>query len=313
MSVHEKLDERDLRYFKVAFGRAQRWPDERIVEELSDPDIDSPQVLYRRLSQDNYPVCPECGMAPVSAKHCKPPKRQRNPGTGTGQRRQLPSAVQAADLFRERLESLLREVNELEHKDEVLQAGRVAATGVYSANAAWLPRTDNPEEWRALCERYGQDPNTDGFWATDVVLKAPAGAARNPSESLITLIGVYALSGGDMEPLLNVLYPGEPSEETLKKIRERVEGEKKPDKVDGVRTVAGQLATLVRGGTIEGAPPVPLTPEEHDAACFITQLREEGHSEDEILRRLSNHRRRNGKALTKKDVGVLGNLRLRYP
>jgi hypothetical protein len=208
---------------------------------------------------------------------------------------------------------LLREVDELEYQDEVLQDGRVAATGVYSANAAWVPRTDNSEEWRALCERYDQDPNTDGFWTTDVVLKAPAGAARNPSESVIKLIGVYAMSGGDMEPLLYLLYPGEPSEETLKKIRNRVEGEKKLDKVDGLRTVAAQLATLVRGGTIEGAPPVPLTPEEHDAACFITQLREEGQSEDEILRRLSNHRRRNGKALTKKDVGVLGNLWLRYP
>ena len=208
---------------------------------------------------------------------------------------------------------MLREVDELEHQDEVLQDGRVAATGVYRANATWIPRIDNSEEWQALCERYGQDPNTDGFWATDVVLKAPSGATRNPSELLITLIGVYALSGGDMEPLVNLLYPGEPSEAALKKIRDRVEGEKKLNKVDGLRTVAGQLATLVRGGTIEGAPPVPLTPEEHDAACFITQLREGGHSEDEILRRLSNHRRRNGRALTKKDVSVLGNLRLRYP
>jgi hypothetical protein len=313
MSVHEKLDERDLRYFKFAFGRAQGWPDKRIVEELGDPDIDSPQALYRRLSQDDYPVCPECGMALVSANHCKPPKRQRNPGAGIGQRRQLPPAAEASDLFRERLEVLLREVDELEHQDEVLQDGRVAATGVYKANAAWVPRTGNSEEWRALCERYGQEPSTEGFWATDIFLKAPAGAARKPSEPVVTLIGVYALSGGDIDPLLKKLYPGTPSEETLKKIRDRVEGEKKPDNVDGLRTVAAQLATLVRGGTIEGAPPVPLTPEEHDAACFITQLREEGHSEDMILRRLSNHRRRNGKALTKKDVGVLGNLWLRYP
>jgi hypothetical protein len=211
------------------------------------------------------------------------------------------------------LERLLQEVEELEHQDEVLQDGRVVATGVYSANATWVPRTDDSEEWRALCERYGQDPNTDGFWATDLVLKSPAGAARNPSGPVVTLIGVYALSGGDMEPLLNLLYPGKPSEETLKKIRDRVEGEKKQDNLDGLRTVAGQLATLIRGGTIEGAPPVPLTPGEHDAACFITQLREEGHSDDEIVRRLSNHRRRNGKPLTRKDVTVLGNLRLRYP
>jgi hypothetical protein len=276
-------------------------------------DFEVPKSLYQRLSKDGYPVCPECGTAPVTGKHCEPHKRQRNPGAGTGQRQQLPPAAQAADLFRERLESLLREVDKLESQDEVLQDGRVAATGVYSANAAWVPRTDNSEEWRALCERYDQDPNTDGFWTTDVVLKAPAGAARNPSESVIKLIGVYAMSGGDMEPLLYLLYPGEPSEETLKKIRNRVEGEKKLDKVDGLRTVAAQLATLVRGGTIEGAPPVPLTPEEHDAACFITQLREEGHSEDEILRRLANHRRGNGKALTKEDVAVLGKLQLRYP
>jgi hypothetical protein len=310
VSIQKNPDPRDLRYIQFVSDRLHGLSETDIAQQFG---FESPKALYQRLSKDGYPVCPGCGTASVTGKHCEPHKRQRNPGAGTGQCRQLPSAAQAADLFREQLESLLREVDELEHQDEVLQDGRVVATGVYSANAAWVPRTDNSEEWRARYERYGQDPSTDGFWATDVVLKAPAGAARNPSKSLTTLIGVYALSGGDMEPLLNVLYPGEPSEETLERIRDRVEGEKKPDKVDGVKTVAGQLATLVRGGTIEGAPPAPLTPEEHDVACFITQLREEGHSEDEILRRLSNHRRRNGKALTKKDIGVLGNLRLRYP
>src|SRR5215208_3939416 len=98
MSVHEKLDERDLRYFKFVFGRAQNVEDEQLIKELDNPDIDSPRVLYRQLNQDGYPVCPECGTAPVTGKHCEPPK-QRKAKRGAEARTELPSAAEAIPLF----------------------------------------------------------------------------------------------------------------------------------------------------------------------------------------------------------------------
>lgn len=116
-----------------------------------------------------------------------------------------------------------------------------------------------------------------------------------------------------MEALLEVLYPGEPSDDVLEEIRKCVEGKKKLDKKDGLKTLARQLAVLVRGGDVKGAPRPALSSVEHDAACRITRLREEGRSEVEIERRLSNHTRADGSKLTKADIHRLGRLRLRYP
>ena len=82
--------------------------------------------------------------------------------------------------------------------------------------------------------------------------------------------------------------------------------------MDGLKTLAQQLATLVRGQELSGAPPPGLTAVEHDAACYITMLREEKFSEEEIEKKLSNHRMADGSALSRADIQRLGNLRLRY-
>lgn len=51
---------------------------------------------------------------------------------------------------------------------------------------------------------------------------------------------------------------------------------------------------------------------EHDAACYITMLREEKFSEEEIEKKLSNHRMADGSKLSKAHIQRLGKLRLRY-
>jgi hypothetical protein len=126
MSVHENLDQRDLRYFKFAFGRAQVWPDDKIVSELADPDIDSPQVLYRLLSQDNYPVCPECGMAPVKATHCDSSeiKRERRPREGGGNKSALPPPATAQAIFDRAIDRLKKMSHELLLREEHRQDKR---------------------------------------------------------------------------------------------------------------------------------------------------------------------------------------------
>ena len=168
------------------------------------------------------------------------------------------------------------------------------------------------EQWNDLCARHGQNPTVEGFWVEGDGLKRAAGAARHPAEPLTTFIGVYALADGDMNRLLETLYPGTPTQDTLEAIRKRVEGKKKSDNMDGIKTLAQQLATLVRGQGLSGAPPPGLTAVEHDAACYITMLREEKFSDEEIAKKLSNHRMADGSKLSKADIQRLGNLRLRY-
>jgi hypothetical protein len=320
--MQRKPDSQDLRYLQFVTDRMNGLSDKKIADMLVGG---APADLYRRLADDGYPVCPVCGAAPVKGRHCASP-HQRNPGAGTGLRWELPPAARAVGLFQERLEALqalLRDAEDLEHRQEVYQDRRFLGADVYEGTLVFSRyRRDkygrrlanySKEEWQKLCEQYGQDPQEEDFWLMDSVLQAPTEAAPVPPEPLTTLIGVYAVAGGEIEALLEALYPGEPSTEVLEEVRKCVEGKKKPDKKDGLKTLARQLAILVQGGRLEGAPRPALSSAEHDAACYITQLREEGRSEEEILRRLSNHRKPDGSKLTKEDVSRLGRLRLRYP
>jgi hypothetical protein len=219
------------------------------------------------------------------------------------------------------LRSLLASVADLEPRHESSQDGRIVGTDTFVGHW-YLSRRDerkgkvvenfSEEQWNDLCARHGQNPKVEGFWVEGDGLKRAAGAARHPAEPLTTLIGVYALAGGDMDRLLETQYPGTPTQETLEAIEKRVDGKKKPDKMDGLKALARQLATLVRGQELSGAPPPGLTPVEHDAACYITMLREEKCSEEEIAKKLSNHRMADGSALSRADIQRLGNPRLRY-
>jgi hypothetical protein len=248
---------------------------------------------------------------------------RRKPGPGTAERRELPPAVGAYKLFQERLEALLRDAESLASRVVSYQDKRFPGADVYPDTQAffrYLPDRDGrrPEifsekEWQELCEQYDQPSDVEHFIIPDCIYQVPTEAAATPPEPLPTLIGVYALAGGEIDALLKILYPGEPSNEVLEEVRKCVEGKKKSDKKDGLKTLARQLATLVYGGDIQGAPRPALSSVEHDAACHITRLREEGRSEVEILQRLSNHTNADGSKLTKADIDRLGLLRLKYP
>jgi hypothetical protein len=107
------------------------------------------------------------------------------------------------------------------------------------------------EEWAKLSEQYDLDPDDTGFWDTNVVIRLPGGAALSPSEIEATLMGVYALAGGQMDLLLEVLHPDSlsASAETRVGIRKCVEGSRADgDTRDGLKVLAQHLATWVRGG-----------------------------------------------------------------
>ena len=315
--MQKKPDSRDLLYLQFVTDRMNgHLSDEQIANKLvSGP----PTLLYRQLANDGYPVCPACGTAPIDKKHSCESKRQ--PGSGTGKSSELPDTARASELIADTLRSLLASVAALEFRHERSQDGRIVGTDTFLGSSYLSRRYErkgkvvenfSDEQWNHLCTRHGQNPKVEGFWVEGGGLKKAAGAARHPAEPLTTLIGVYALADGDMNRLLETLYPGTPTQETLEAIRKRVDGKKKPDKMDGLKALAQQLATLVRGQVLRGAPPPGLTPVEHDAACYITLLREEKFSEEEIEKKLSNHRMADSSALSRAKIQRLGNLRLRY-
>ena len=308
---------RDFRYLTFVTGRAHGWNDEDIATKCR---CGSAAHLYRRLSADGYPVCATCGAAPISKEHtCKP---KRRPGPGTGEGRELPAVSGASGLFTDTLRDLLASVADLEHRHESSQDGRIVGRDVVEGSTLYLSRryeykgrvveNFSEDQWNELCTKHGEDPDIEGFWVDSGALRRAAGATRHPAEPLTTLIGAYALAGGDMEELLERLYPGAPTQEIREAIRKRVDGKKKLDKMDGLKVLAQQLAMLVRGQALVGTPPPGLTRMEHDAACYITMLRGEKRSNEEILSRLSNHRTADGSELSMADVHRLENLRLKY-
>jgi hypothetical protein len=314
--MQKNPDSRDLLYLQFVTDRMHGHSDKQIANKLvSGP----PTLLYRQLANDGYPVCPACGAAPIDKKHSCKSKRQ--PGLGTGKSSELPDPSLASELFADTLRSLLARVADIEPRHESSQDGRIVGTDTFVGSLYLERRYErkgkvvenfSQEQWNELCARHGQNPTVEGFWVEGDGLKRAAGAARHPAELLTTLIGVYALADGDMDQLLETLYPGTPTQDTLEAIRKRVDGKKKPDNMDGLKTLARQLATLVRGQELSGAPPPSLTPVEHDAACYITMLREEKFSDEEIEKKLSNHRMADGSGLSKAEIQRLGNLRLRY-
>lgn len=307
---------RDARYLKFVMGRFSGLSDRDIATKL---ECGSVAHLYQRLSDEGYPVCAACGAAPKDKEHACKPKRRPGPGSEDGT--SLPAPSRASELLVDLLHGLLASVADLEFRHDSSQDGRVVGTDTIPGPSYFSRRYEregkvvenwSEEQWTALCVNHGQDPAVEGFWAEGGGLKRAAGAARHPAEPETTLIAIYALAGGDIESLLEALYPGTPDELTREAIRKRVEGKKKPDNMDGLKAIAGQLASLVRGQTLAGAPPPGLTTVEHDAACYISMLRDANHSDEEILAKLANHRMADGSKLSIADVHRLASLKLKY-
>lgn len=100
------------------------------------------------------------------------PQRLRD----AGPRKDLPPAVNTADLFKERLEALRESVELLEHINEGLYGKYFGRTNVETTSVLY-----------------------HGHWIDDAVVSLPGTVARSPSEIEVSLIGVYALAGGRMD------------------------------------------------------------------------------------------------------------------
>jgi hypothetical protein len=309
MGIQRQPHPRDVRYFKFITHRLKDLPDEEVADKLG---FGSPAALYQRLDHDGYPVCSVCGKGPVDKPHCELPEENQGPTkpkarSGTKEHKALPPVSNAAELFRKALAKLAREVEELEHRRETYSGGRFVVTNVYEGSLL-LPREFvDAETWRELCEQADANPEDDTLWQSGAALKDPVGGAFRPSAVLAALIGTYLLAEEPLEPLLEALHP-DLQDADSEQITKYVEGRKKPDGKDGLKVLAGQIATLVRGGALKtGTPPVALAPREQNLACTITDYREAGLSLDEI------HRRLEPLGLAKQDVRRLADMRLSWP
>jgi hypothetical protein len=309
-------DKRIQRYLEWYYKRHSGWPETRILayfERRGLGEFGSPAILYQQLANDGFPVCKVCGETPVPPSHCeKPGGRRRRARTDTGTLIKLPPASAAQDLFLEALEGLKSYVYSLDVEEDWLWGDKRYIT-------AWVDRDVykvihraecSKEEWEELCERHGANPEEIDALEVSTVESGPAGINRTPPKDLAALIAAYVFSPDGLkrrplEPILEALHP-DPAAADKEQLRKKIED---------LETVAGYVAMVVRGGTVErGAPIGEVSPWEHFLAWHIQQLDPEGTTSDkEMLERLRAWWGETMDDLTSKDVRWLRSLRLPLP
>ena len=135
----------------------------------------------------------------------------------------------------------------------------------------------------------------------------PAGLNRTPPEDLAALITAYVFSPDGLkrrplEPLLEALHP-DPTAADKEQLRKKIKELKK---------VAGQVAMIVRGGTVTSGRPIEeVSRSHHFLAWHIQELDPKGTSSDEeMLERLREWWGEEMDDFTPKDIRWLGSLKL---
>jgi hypothetical protein len=312
MSVAEPR-ERDVNYtLAIVFGL--RWEgvsEEKIAKKLLFDSVEDMHIQLENWKLPDWLIGVKSNSGKKRGHEKSTPARLRN----FGPPKELPPAGNATGLFKERLEALLKSAELLKHMDEGLHGRHFVRQDVDTVGVL-LPRELLSEEMRkALSERYDHDPDDEHFFDAAAVVKLPGGVALLPTETEAILIGVYALADGDMDRLLDVLHPDSSSvgAETREEIRQCIEGSRPDDKKDGLKVLARQLATWVRGSEVRTGRPSGRSKADHAFACAITHYRKRGLSDEEIARKESHRTKEDGTSYTIKDIAELGDLGLSWP
>jgi hypothetical protein len=296
--------------------RLKGLPEDEILRDLEHRglgEFGSPRTLYQQLANDKFPVCKVCGQTPEEPDHCEKLGRTRRRTKADSEALvKLPPANAARGLFLDALEGLKTYVNWLDIEEDWLWEDKRYIT-------AWIDRDVykvihrsecSKEEWEELCERHGANPKETDALEVPTVESGPAGLNRTPPEQLAALIAAYVFSPDGLkmrplEPLLEALHP-DPTAANMKQLRKKIEELKK---------VAGQVAMIVRGGTVEsGRSIVEVSRWEHFLAWDIQQLDPEGTSSDEeMLERLREWWGEEMDDYTSKDIRRLRGLKLPLP
>ena len=225
---------------------------------------------------------------------------------------ELPSAVEAAPLFREKLEALMRGNEELQHRKEKLQGGRFFQSSVHTDPILFSRKDFSDERWEYFRELYDLDADAKSFMHFGGVTFRLGGGTPAPQAPLPSLIATYILMEGQVGPLLDALYPGTPTEEVLEKIRKRIDGKKGTNGLDGLKVLVQQLATLIRGGDLgKGRDPADIPRDDFNLACCMTERRDAQTPEEKIYKELRHLPR--SEELTWDEFERLRDLELRWP
>ncbi len=284
-------------------------PEEQAARDFGFGSVEAMRIQLRNWGAPEWiteTAQPEKSERPKSA----PPKRQARM---SGPPKDLPPASGAAPLFREKLETLMRATERLEHRKEKLQGGRFVESSV-DAGAVWLSRDFmSDEQWRYVSETLGLGPEAREAMHFGGATWSIGRGSTAPAEPLPALIGAYLLAGGEIEPLVQALHP-DPSSAGLEKIRKRVEDKKGARTEDGIIAIAKQLATLTRGGELRrGRDPAELANHEINLASRITELREEGWADEDIYLKLRQMPNSFARELSRDEFRRLGDLGLKFP
>lgn len=268
--------------YRYAVYVAHRRNDTKSAEELArELDFGSPEALYRRLRSDRFPVCERCGDPYAPAPdHCPDPdassgRRARNTGEAT----ELPPPALASDLLRPVLHRLAATVDELDHRREQYRARRFERADPLDDPVALSRQQFSQDEWLAICEEIGEDPQQHMILLHYQTTLFARGASYAPRDT--ALIAAYILCGGDPEPLLEALHPDPDNADREKLLYSGTE--RYGAKVEELHTVAAQVARLVRGGHVgPGRVAEELSRSEQATASEITRRLSNGEPSEQV-------------------------------
>jgi hypothetical protein len=288
MSLSETEEENP--FFIVGMVGALRFKGKSYEEIATQLKFDSVEEMRNRLESLQLP-----GWF-VGAETSSDKKRVREKSTPrlreVGPAKDLPPAGNATELFKERLEALLEDAELLRHINERLYGRYFDHTNVETADVL----------------------HADGNWETNALVRLPGRLELSPTEIEVTLIGVYALAGGRMDLLLEKLHldPSSVDAKTWEEIRQCIEGSRPDDKRDGLKVLARQLATWVRGSEVRRGRRPELSETDHAVASITTKCRKAGLTDEEITRKVAHLKKEDGTSYTMKDVAELGDLGLSW-
>jgi hypothetical protein len=291
MGLSTKEQERAIREATLVWHlrNNERASAEQIAKRLEYGSVEALRRQLKNWGLPDWVLGEESESRPAKKELPKTlPQRLRD----VGPRKDLPPAANAADLFKERLEALRESVELLEHINEGLYGKYFGRTNVERASVL-----------------YG------GHWIDDAVISLPGTVAQSPTEIEETLIGVYALAGGRMDLLLEKLHldPSSIDTKTWEKIRQCVEGSRADrDAKDGLKVLARQLATWVRGGEVGTGRPTGLPEMDHEVASITTKYRKDGLTDEQIAGKLAHLKKEDGTSYSVEDITELGDLGLSW-
>ncbi len=290
MSMDDNLKPQFKRLAALELTRAAGTPDEEIARTMGDCYGD-PKIMYGKIKAAGTPICTECGETWPDEDHdCTQPKPKKKARKFKGDTEGLPDAAGAVALFEGALDRLRVLLTRLPRRQEYRRASRFVAhheltePGESVRTYSRLTKREEmtPEKWGQVCEEYDLDPDAGTheipYRCETAAFDAPFDIPTDyPAEPLPALVAAYALTGWDIEELVEKLHP-DPERVNLGELNKEV---------GGLRRKAELVAAVVRGGKSgAGKRGAEITVAERRLAGHIQELQGRGWSEEMIAKRL---------------------------